>query len=197
LSQGSGFLDALGALQRALDGLGAPSMVIGGVAVIAHGVPRLTVDIDATIAADQVEPEAVARALAFHGIEPRVSDAIRFARDRHVFLAEHGLSGTPLDISFAWLPFEAEALAHGIESDFAGVRIRIPRVEDLVIYKLVASRPRDLDDVESLLLLHGGRISLGRIRRVVSEFAAVLEDAERPRVLEELLRKTGLSSERP
>lgn len=196
MSQGSGFLDALAALERALAGLGAPSMIIGGVAIIAHGVSRLTVDIDATIAADQVEPEAVAKALASQGIEPRVSDAIRFARERHVFLAEHGLSGTPLDVSFAWLPFEAEALAHAVERDFAGVRIRIPRVEDLVIYKLVACRPRDLDDVEGLLLLHGGSISLGRIRRIVTEFAAVLDDAERPRALEDLLRKTGLASER-
>ena len=30
-------------------------MVIGGVAVIAHGVPRLTVDIDATVVAAECE----------------------------------------------------------------------------------------------------------------------------------------------
>ena len=39
-----GFLEALDALGRALDEVDAPSMIIGGVAVIALGVPRLTVD---------------------------------------------------------------------------------------------------------------------------------------------------------
>jgi hypothetical protein len=42
------FLDAFDDLCRALDAVDAPSMIIGGVAVIAMGVPRLTVDIDAT-----------------------------------------------------------------------------------------------------------------------------------------------------
>ena len=40
-----GFLEALDALGRALDEVDAPSMIIGGVAVIALGIPRLTVDI--------------------------------------------------------------------------------------------------------------------------------------------------------
>jgi hypothetical protein len=37
-----GFLDALRALSRALDDCGAPAMIIGGVSLIALGVPRLT-----------------------------------------------------------------------------------------------------------------------------------------------------------
>ncbi len=44
-----GFLEALQALTDALGELPAPAMVIGGVAVIARGVPRSTVDIDATV----------------------------------------------------------------------------------------------------------------------------------------------------
>ncbi len=41
--------DALTALSAALDELGVPWMVIGGIAVIAHGVQRMTTDIDAVI----------------------------------------------------------------------------------------------------------------------------------------------------
>jgi hypothetical protein len=40
---------ALIALNQALRNVGAPYMIIGGVAVIARGVPRLTDDVDATI----------------------------------------------------------------------------------------------------------------------------------------------------
>ncbi|HUP48359.1 MAG TPA: hypothetical protein VNA04_06175 [Thermoanaerobaculia bacterium] len=43
------FRTALAQLVAALGELEAPSMIIGGVAVIAAGVPRDTIDIDATV----------------------------------------------------------------------------------------------------------------------------------------------------
>ena len=50
---------ALAALSRALSALGAPWMVIGGIAVIAHGVQRMTTDIDAVIRGDAVSIHAL------------------------------------------------------------------------------------------------------------------------------------------
>ncbi len=43
------FLEALEALAKALVELEAPARLIGGVAAIARGVPRGTVDIDAAV----------------------------------------------------------------------------------------------------------------------------------------------------
>jgi hypothetical protein len=187
-----GFADALQALSRALEALGSPFAIIGGVAVIANGVSRSTVDIDATVSAQAVEPERLAAALAHQDILPRIEGALEFARSRHIFLAEHRPSGVPVDISLAWLPFEEEAIAAAEERDFAGVRTRVARPADLVIYKMVAARPRDLDDIENLLAVHGRTMDLRRIRAVVADFAAVLEDEERPAVLKRLLRQAGL-----
>lgn len=48
-------LDALAAVVAALRTLRAPGMIIGGIAVIAHGVPRQTVDVDATDWGEEVE----------------------------------------------------------------------------------------------------------------------------------------------
>jgi hypothetical protein len=50
----------------------------------------------------------------------------------------------------------------------------------------------DLDDVESLLLVHGRAMDLRRVRAVVADFAAALEDEGRPAVLERLVREAGL-----
>jgi len=50
-------LRALAAVQAALDQVGAPAMIIGGMALIAHGVPRLTRDIDATIWGEGLDVE--------------------------------------------------------------------------------------------------------------------------------------------
>lgn len=165
-------------------------MVIGGVAVIAHGVPRLTVDIDATVVATGLDPRSVTAALAGHGIHDRIPDAEAFARAHHVLLCAHQASGTPIDLTFAWLPFEEDAVRASETCDYAGVTIKIPRPEDLLVYKIVASRPRDIDDAEALLTLHGSRMDLDRVRRIIGEFAAALEDVERPAILERLIQRT-------
>jgi len=49
------FLAALRALVTALDDVPAPSMIIGGIAAIAHGVLRSTLDIDAAVWAEHVD----------------------------------------------------------------------------------------------------------------------------------------------
>ncbi|MGH9324862.1 MAG: hypothetical protein ACRD3V_33890, partial [Vicinamibacteria bacterium] len=100
------FLDALRAFHDALVELGAPFTFIGGVAVIARGVPRLTVDIDATVRATDTDVESVFRVLARHHICPRIDEAKEFARTHQVFLALHEPTGTPIDLSLAWLDFE-------------------------------------------------------------------------------------------
>ncbi len=52
---------ALSAIRRGLDAMGVPWMIIGGIAVIARGVRRMTTDIDAVVLGDAA-PVARARA---------------------------------------------------------------------------------------------------------------------------------------
>ena len=83
----------------------------------------------------------------------------------------------PIDLTFAWLPFEEMAIARAVQLPFATGVIRVPRVEDLLVYKLVAARPRDLDDVERLLAIHRA-IDLEQVRRPLVEFAEALAKPE-------------------
>jgi predicted nucleotidyltransferase len=186
------FLDAIRATRNMLDALGVPWMLIGGVAVIAQGVPRLTADIDVTLRGAGTDPARVVDSARVQRITPRIERAIELARERHVLLLLHEPSGVPIDVSLAWLPFEEEALAAAEARDYAGVPVRVARAEDLVVYKLVAARPRDLDDAEKLLFLHGASLDVRRLRDLVGEFARALEDPERPKMLETLLRRAGL-----
>jgi len=186
------FLDALRALRDGLEALGVPWMIIGGVAVIAHGVPRYTADVDATVSAPDEPLERIFDVFARQHIVPRIDGALAFALERQIVLLRHEPSGVDLDVSLAWLPFELEAIRRSETRDYAGVIIRIPRPDDLVIYKLVAARPRDLEDVERLLLLHGPSLDLQHIIATVRQFADALEDTGRIDALERLLKKTGL-----
>jgi len=119
------------------------------VAVIALGFPRTTVDIDATVWVTLDDLDALVGRLERAGIEPRIGGAIDFANANRVLLMKHCDSRVPIDISLAVLPFEEEAIAHHRVIDVGGLRTAIPRVDDLLVYKLVASRPQDLRDVRS------------------------------------------------
>lgn len=166
-------------------------MIIGGVAVIARGVARATRDVDATIAFDG-DVEDLVRRLKDHELVPRIDDAAKFARDRQVLLLRHAPSGVDVDVSLAWLPFELEALDRGDRMALSGIEVTVARAEDLVIYKAVAWRPQDQQDVERLLTLHGRTMDLERMRRIVSEFAEALEEPERIDELERVIRRTGI-----
>jgi hypothetical protein len=187
-------LEALEALTRALDELGAPAMIIGGIAVIARGVPRLTTDIDATVWGAAVSQEALFRGLEAHGIVGRIPSAGEFARQRQVLLLRHTPTGTPIEVSVGWLPFEKEALERASPLDFGGVRISVAQAEDLVVYKAVAWRDRDREDIERLFLLHGPKMNLERLRSLVAQFSEALDEPERVPVFEEMLRRAGLLS---
>jgi len=174
-----GLRESLSALDRALGSIGAPWMVIGGIAVIARGVTRHTADVDATIWAEGLDLDRLMETLAREGMEPRIDDAREFARQRQVLLLRHAPSGTELEISLAWLPFEREALASAERMSLRGERVPVARVEDLVVYKAVAWRDRDRADISRLLESHGDSIDLERVRRIVREFAEALEEPDR------------------
>ncbi|HXH37981.1 MAG TPA: nucleotidyl transferase AbiEii/AbiGii toxin family protein [Thermoanaerobaculia bacterium] len=185
----SRFAAALRAVIGALNEIPTPSMIIGGIAVIAAGVPRETIDIDGTVLGRTTRVEDAIEVFERHAIQPRIPDALKFARERQVLLLRHDPSGVTVDISFAWLPFEEQALGRALEMTLEGVAVRVAMPEDLIVYKAAAWRDRDRSDIERLLALHWGQIDLQRVRRLVGEIANALDDAQRLKRFEEIIDK--------
>jgi hypothetical protein len=67
------FVSALRAVAAALNDIPAASMIIGGVAVIAAGVPRQTIDVDATVLGRQTTTESLIAIFERHALIPRDS----------------------------------------------------------------------------------------------------------------------------
>src|SRR5262245_10069651 len=63
---------ALEALTGALDASGATWMLIGGIAVIARGVRRLTTDIDVAVRGDDLSVDELLRVFSKRKIKPRI-----------------------------------------------------------------------------------------------------------------------------
>ncbi len=184
-----GFRQALTAVAAALAELPVPSMIISGVAVIAAGVPRQTIDIDATLLGAKSDPEHVLATFARHQVVPRITDAITFARERQVLLLRHEPSRVTIEVSFAWLAFEEEALEQAYEIDFQGIRLRVARPEDLIVYKAAAWRDRDRSDIERLLVLHLAQLNLSRVRHLIEQIGRALDDPRRLAAFDQMIER--------
>jgi hypothetical protein len=179
---------ALRALVAWLDVTGTRGAIIGGVAASLLGRPRVTGDVDALVLVDDDAWGAFLAAAAVHGIRPRRADILAFARRSRVLLLRHEPSGIDLDVSVGLLPFEHELISRARRRRVAGVDLPLPTPEDLVVMKAVAHRARDLGDIEGIVAAHK-RLDTRRIRRLVREFADVLETPEIVEDLERALRR--------
>ncbi len=164
----------------------APGVVIGGLAASLLGRPRLTLDVDVLVLlAEERWPEFLAAGEPY-GFSPRRSDSLSFARQNLVLLVRHQASAIDIDVVFGSLPFEKEAVAQAVWVELSGVRLPLPRPEDLIIMKAVAHRPQDLADIEAVLAAQP-KLNLRRIRHWVREFAKALVLPEILNDLETLL----------
>lgn len=180
------FSSALSDLVDALTASGVDYALIGGFAVIVHGYDRSTRDVDLVAWNVDDNIEDLVASLDERGFTFR-SGGIDEARQIRVLRMAHR-TGIPIDISMGLLPFEHEVVERASDVGLGGDLVaRIATVEDLVIMKLIASRPRDLDDITRLLELHPSQ-DRARIRRIVKEFAEALDD---PEILKNLSERIG------
>lgn len=162
-------------------------MVIGGIAVIAHGVQRMTTDIDAVIQGDAVSVRALVDVLRRHQIVTRIADAEAFAATNLVLLTRHRPTKVDLDLSFGWTVFEHEALAARTSTRYGKVAAPMARVEELLVFKVMAGRPRDIDDAVTLLTLYP-HVDLARVRRRLVALAELAEAPELMQGFEQILQ---------
>jgi hypothetical protein len=135
---------------------------------------------------DAVELERLVGALKKKRIVARIPRAEQFARANLVLLVRHEPTGVDLDVSLAWTTFEQEALAARENARYGRVAVPMARPEDLVIYKAMARRPKDVEDAQALLSMHRD-IDLRRVRRRLRQLAALADEPEIERGLEALI----------
>jgi hypothetical protein len=133
----------------------------------------LTADLDITVAAEPEQVPELVSSLEAAGLRLRVSPSDDFVRRTRVLPFVHQGTGLPVDVVLAGPGLEEEFLAAARELDLAGVAVPVISPEDLVVTKILAGRPKDLDDVQSILREQRAVLDLDRCRR----FLALLEEA--------------------
>jgi hypothetical protein len=170
-------LDPLGALRAAIDAAteaGVSYAVIGALARNAWAPPRATTDVDLALMVDPAGYARLLSALAARGFSVKrtiVADPGDPIPDV-VLLDNPRALVHRTDLLIAKTPFEFEAVVEAVSHDI-GVTCRIVRPEHLVVYKLIAHRPRDLADAEDVIRtreLAGAPVDLDVVRRWAVEW---------------------------
>lgn len=170
---------ALADVADVLEHLGRPAAIIGGIAVIAWGYARLTADIDCAIAAASTDSGEILTSFEQAGFAARNDDPVAFAKENLVLLLRHVETGVEVDVSLAQLEFEGVALRAAVLKPFGRAKIRVPELTDLLIYKLIAGRPKDHEDVVELLALQPRAVDARRVERTLRDFDELLDTDRR------------------
>jgi hypothetical protein len=147
----------------ALNRAGVRYVVVGGVAVVLHGHPRLTADLDLAVDLAPGEARRAVDVLLGLGLRPRAPvEASHFAdpATRARWIAERVMRvfslqdpDDPLRVVdlFVENPIDFEGLWTRSEVvDLSGTTARVASIPDLIGLKRLAGRPEDLLDIEAL-----------------------------------------------
>jgi hypothetical protein len=154
-------------LVRIFDGLNRDDVryiVVGGLAVVAHGYVRLTHDLDLVLDMDENNLKRAMKVLTALDYYPRVpvnAEDFAIAANREKWIVEKNMvvfsmtsdshRDTVVDI-FVRSPFDfAEEYQAALPFDLCGVRVPIVSKAALIKLKQEAARPKDLMDIEYLL----------------------------------------------
>jgi predicted nucleotidyltransferase len=156
-------------LATELDARSIAYMIIGGQAVLLYAEPRLTRDIDVTVGMSITKLTVLLDIVRALGLVSRVNDPQDFVRQTMVLPCEEAASGIRVDFILSNSAYETEAMGRVNKVKIGNREVRYASVEDLLIHKLVAGRPRDIDDVRSILLKNA-RYDRAYVQRWLKDF---------------------------
>lgn len=140
---------------RAIHESGVRALLIGRRALVILGLPVLTADYDFWIDIDQIA--AFNAATAECGLHPSAEPEEARRRGRYVLENDEHVDvlvarsvtttdGTPVIFEDVWARRQGVTLAPGIE-------LQRPAIDDLILTKRFADRPKDLEDIRLLRVL--------------------------------------------
>ncbi len=165
------FEQLIARLGRALDEQKVPYAIIGGQAVLLHGEPRFTRDIDISLGVDSAVVDQVLSAVAACELKPLVDSPKSFVERTYILPVHDPATEIRVDFAFTFSPFERAAIARALRVEIGGYPVTYATAEDLIIHKLFAGRPRDIEDIRGVLARKQGQVDRQYLRHWIGQFA--------------------------
>ena len=134
----------------------ASYFIIGGLAVGALGEPRFTYDIDLSVLIQKDEIGIFLKRLQSASFKFDAREAILSASEFGSFRFFY--KKVQIDVILVSTDLEREAMRRSKKNLFLGKKIFFPTPEDLILFKLIAGRPRDLLDAEAIVTRHKNKL---------------------------------------
>jgi hypothetical protein len=182
--------EVLGDLSKVLRELRIAWYVFGAQALVLRGFPRATADLDVTVLLGATPTSHLVAALGRRGFKLGFGDAAFVAATR-VIPVVHKPTGFPVDVVLGGPGLE-ELFASAAEQVKVG-RLLVPvaTATHLVVMKVLAGRPKDIEDAAALLAVQADRIDVKELSELTRELAAALAEDD---VLEHLREATKRAS---
>lgn len=165
-----------------------PYMIIGGQAVLLYGEPRLTRDIDITLGVDVDHIDELLAVVRELSLKPIPEDLESFVRQTMVLPALDETTGIRIDFIFSFTPYETGAINRAKKITIMGQEVNFASPEDVIIHKIFAGRPRDIEDVKTIILKNPG-IDNQHIRNWLREFDTSSDKKDFLKTFEEILKE--------
>jgi len=153
-----------------------PYMVFGGIANTLYGNPRQTFDIDIKISLPSNRE-------INNFIDAIQSIATVLTENPLEFIAKTNVlpitvKRVRVDLVFARLPFEVEAINRSELKQAFGAAIHVCRVEDFILQKVISTRQKDWDDIATVIRLQKETIDWNYLLKHCNELSMFLSDSE-------------------
>ena len=158
-----------------LEQRGVRYLVIGGLAVVVVGEPRTTADADAIVFISQAEAYALIREAAAAGFE--LNQDLERERLSRTGTMRFRKGPFQLDLITASLPFEERARERASRQELFGVSLLFPSPEDLILFKILAGRDKDILDATGIARRHRGHLDTPYLETSLRAICEAAEDA--------------------
>jgi hypothetical protein len=163
-----------------------PFMLIGGQAVLLHGRPRLTEDIDITLGVDPGGLPLALKACRKADLDILPDQVEEFVRATYVLPAIDSATSIRIDLIFSSLPYERQAIERAVDVELSRIPVPFASAEDLILHKLFAGRPRDIEDASGVVVIQGDTLDWDYMEGWVEEFSSVPGRETMPEILEKI-----------
>jgi len=167
--------EVLGQLSRAFRDLRITWYVFGAQALVLRGFPRATADLDVTVLLGAIPPSRLVAALEKRGFKPSFKDAAFVAATR-VLPVVHKATGFPVDIVLGGPGLEGLFAAAAEKVKVGRLLVPVATATHLVVMKVLAGRPKDIEDAAALLAVQADQIDAKEMTGLVGSLASALAE---------------------
>ena len=185
--------EALRAAVGLLDDLHVSYALVGGLAVNFWGRARMTQDVDIAVVVQAEGVDALGQAMLERGFGRAQATPTQLGKEI-LYRFEWPATALPLDIHVDLLVAGSllyeSCVRDAVEARIGDTVVRVARLEDLVLVKLIVGRPVDRVDAEELGRINRESLDAGRLRRcaervgtgaLIEEYLSHIAGADSPR----------------